>query len=105
MIADHARKDSPPGSVSWKLIEDSVKKGTLLDKHEYVIGSLGGQSRPAGSSRRGKGTRTPFSQQDDQILLKWVACIVEIGHQQRGKLGYECLEHKVGRPPAQLVHG
>ncbi|AEO63969.1 uncharacterized protein THITE_2037256 [Thermothielavioides terrestris NRRL 8126] len=37
LIADHARKDTPAGSVSWKYVEDSVAKGELLNIEDYQI--------------------------------------------------------------------
>ncbi|KAL2166604.1 hypothetical protein VTG60DRAFT_2450 [Thermothelomyces hinnuleus] len=71
LIADHARKDCPPRSVSWKYIEDSVAKGELLNIENYRIhGTI--EPRPVGSTMPVKGTRVPFTQLDEQILVTWV---------------------------------
>ncbi|KAK7942704.1 TRF2-interacting telomeric protein/Rap1 C terminal domain-containing protein [Apiospora aurea] len=72
MIADHVRKDSPQGSYSWKWIEDSVKKGKLLDADDYLIGGKPEEQPRAGPSAPGKSTRTPFTEEDDRILMQWV---------------------------------
>ena len=37
IIADHARKDTPPGSISWKFIEQSVAKGVLEDIEDHPV--------------------------------------------------------------------
>lgn len=71
-IADHARKDAPPGSCSWKLIEDSVKYGALQLPDRYQIGPDPNIPRPAASGGLTKNTRTPFSHADDAALAKWV---------------------------------
>lgn len=67
-IADHARKDAPPGSTSWRFIEESVKNGQLEDKDEYPAGPQG-VIRPATTM-----SRTAFSAEDDQELWK---CVTE----------------------------
>ncbi|KAK8069836.1 hypothetical protein PG994_006452 [Apiospora phragmitis] len=56
MIADHVWKDAPQGSYSWKWIEDSVKKGKLLDADDYLIGG-----KPQEQAR-----------EDDRVLMEWV---------------------------------
>ncbi|KAM0286771.1 hypothetical protein ACHAQH_000791 [Verticillium albo-atrum] len=74
LIADHIRKDAPPGSYSWKWIEDSVNKGILQSKNDaaYLIGRVPEESRPVASAVPGRSTRTPFTATDDSDLIKWV---------------------------------
>jgi hypothetical protein len=73
LIADHARTDVPPGSYSWKFIEDSVKSAVLQEKENYVIGRPLNVPRVTGSSEPAKKTRTKFTEQDDDVLARWVA--------------------------------
>ncbi|KAM0426730.1 hypothetical protein ACHAPT_008046 [Fusarium lateritium] len=72
LIADHARKDVPPGSYSWKFIEDSVKNGIIQIKDKYRIGPDPDLPRPVGAKHGAKSTRTPFTKVDDANLAKWV---------------------------------
>ena len=72
LIADHARKDAPPGSYSWKLVTESVEHGIMQIKDRYHIGPKPTPPRPAGSSLPGKTSRTAFSHEDDVALVKWV---------------------------------
>ncbi|POR38302.1 Telomeric repeat-binding factor 2-interacting protein 1 [Tolypocladium paradoxum] len=72
LIADHARKDAPAGSCSWKFVTESVEHGIIQLKDHYRIGPAPGVPRQVGSSRPIKGTRTPFTHTDDVVLVKWV---------------------------------
>lgn len=77
LIADHARKDVPFGSVSWKYIKDSISEGELADIDIYRIEHpTTKKARPASAdpkmSIHTKRTRTPFTPQDDHILVHWV---------------------------------
>jgi hypothetical protein len=90
LIADPARKDTPPGSVSWKYITDSVKEGRIVDIDEYRI-SRANNPRPVGSSKPSKGTRTPFSREDDELLVNWIRQHTHHG----GNKIYQDLEEKV----------
>jgi hypothetical protein len=94
LIADHARKDSPAGSYSWKWIEDSVKSGRLLEKSSYVIKPPGSESRPSGSVPQ-KSTRNPFTPEDDAILSKFVTKHERHGLPTAGNVIYQNLEAKV----------
>lgn len=100
LIADHMRKDAPQGSYSWMWIQDSVKKGTLLDLDDYLIGSKPqeqGQARVRPSAP-GKSTRTPFTDEDDRVLMAWVIKREREGESVLGNKIYQELEVKVGRP-------
>lgn len=72
LIADHARKDAPAGSYSWKFIEDSVKYGIIQLKDRYRIGRDPELPRPVGAGGGTKSTRTPFTSAEDAALAKWV---------------------------------
>lgn len=76
VIADHLRKDAPPGSVSYKFIEEANKTGSLPDVENYRIGRAGAvtasASAPVSTARWSKSTRTKFTPQDDEILRQWI---------------------------------
>jgi hypothetical protein len=72
LIADHARKDVPLGSYSWKYITESVKAGFVQVEDKYLNGPPPGQPRSILAGSRAKKTRTPFSEHDDAILAKHV---------------------------------
>ncbi|KAK7991678.1 hypothetical protein PG988_000472 [Apiospora saccharicola] len=95
LIADHVRIDAPQGSYSWKWIQDSVKKGELLDLDDYLIGSKPqeGQAR-VGPSAPGKSTRTPFTDEDDRILMEWVIKREREGESVQGNKIYQELATK-----------
>ncbi|THV50902.1 hypothetical protein BGAL_0131g00070 [Botrytis galanthina] len=79
IIADGVRKDSPPGSISWKFIEESAKAGKLVDMEEYRCGaSERANAQPA------KSTRTPFTAEDDRILTQWVLEGERLGRKIKG---------------------
>ena len=71
LIADHARKDAPPGSYSWKLITDSVDNGIIQLKDRYRIGRDPEIPRPAAGGGLTKATRTAFTHAEDVALAKW----------------------------------
>ncbi|KAF9770650.1 hypothetical protein IL306_011764 [Fusarium sp. DS 682] len=71
LIADHLRKDVPPGSYSWKFIEDSVKNGYIQIKDKYLIGRHPDEPRLVGSRQPSKSTRTKFTPEDDAKLARW----------------------------------
>ncbi|TGO53044.1 hypothetical protein BOTNAR_0306g00070 [Botryotinia narcissicola] len=71
IIADGARKDAPPGSISWKFIEESAKAGKLVEMEEYRCGASERASERA-YAQPAKSTRTPFTAEDDRILTQWV---------------------------------
>ncbi|QSZ36126.1 hypothetical protein DSL72_007251 [Monilinia vaccinii-corymbosi] len=78
LIADGARRDTPPGSVSWKFIEESAKAGRLVDIEEYRCRA------PVGANGGVKNTRTPFTAADERLLTRWV---LEAGRRGRPTKG------------------
>jgi hypothetical protein len=77
LIADHARKDCPAGSVSWRYIDDCVAKGELVNIEDHLIHAAN-VPRPAGSTQPTRGTKVPFTKLDEQILVTWVRQSVDI---------------------------
>lgn len=73
LIADHARKDAPSESYSWKYITESVDNGIAQLTDHYRIWGHPEEARPrAGGSAPVKNTRTPFTAADDAALANWV---------------------------------
>ena len=95
VIADHARKDCPTGSISWKYIEQSAKKGALEDIEDYRAGPVTHTIREVGSSQPTRGGRTPFTAEDDRILMEWVVKAERNGASVKGNEIYKQLEAKV----------
>ncbi|KAH6610620.1 transcription factor rap1 [Trichoderma cornu-damae] len=90
LIADHARKDAPLGSHSWKFITESVNAGIAQVEDRYLIGPSPSQARrPVVAGPRAKKARTPFTEQDDAIIAKR---ILERGINTAGNKMYMELE-------------
>jgi hypothetical protein len=96
VVADHLRRDCPPGSISYTFIEQCIKQGEIVDIEDHLAGPAAGTSREAGSSRPAKTGRTPFTAEDDRLLYKWVK---DHGRKGTGLSGgnelYKQLEQKV----------
>lgn len=95
VIADHARRDSPAGSISWKYIEESVKDAELKDTEKYPAGAPAHIPRQIGSGQSTRKGRVPFTAEDDRILAKWVADAERAGLALKGNALYQQLEAKV----------
>ena len=96
VIADHARKDSPPGSISWTYIQKSVQKGRLEYEENHRAGPTLHQARAVGSTLPTRIGRTPFTAEDDRILWEWVIRAERKGVSNKGNELYKQLEAKVG---------
>jgi hypothetical protein len=73
LVADHARGDCPPGSVSYTFIDESIDKGEIQDPEKHRAGPPEGTARAPGSlSRAPKATRAAYTAEEDRILYKWV---------------------------------
>ncbi|KAF2117162.1 hypothetical protein BDV96DRAFT_598093 [Lophiotrema nucula] len=73
LIADHVRKDCPAGSISYKFIEESIKRGELQDPEDHPAGPPAGTAREAGSTARPtKIGRAAYTLEEDRILYHWV---------------------------------
>lgn len=92
IIADHARSDAPPGSLSYTFIERAIRNGEIPPEEEHQAGRPKGVARPAGSSAPVKGVRTRFTTQDDQDLYEWVKEAEARGIAVKGAELYKQLE-------------
>ncbi|ODA82294.1 hypothetical protein RJ55_00801 [Drechmeria coniospora] len=72
MIADHARKDTLTGSLSWKFVTESVHNGAIQLEDRYRIGPDPDIPRPSGSGQPTKTTRTPFTHEEDVLLARFL---------------------------------
>jgi hypothetical protein len=96
IIADRARKDCPPGSISWHWIDQSLKKGELEDIELYRAGPATNIIREVGSAQPARKGRTPFTAEDDRILRDWCVNAERKGVSMKGNELYKQLEAKVG---------
>lgn len=97
IIVDPIRKSLPAGSIAYTYIEKSVQKGQLENLADHPGGAAAGTVRMPGSSAvPKKGTRTPYTPEDDKILLKWVRDAARRGDNLKGNLLYKDLadQHK-----------
>jgi len=95
VIADHARKDCPTGSISWTYIQDSAKKGVLEELEDHRAGPASHVVREVGSRGPTRKGRTPFSAEDDRILKSWVTDGERAGISVKGNELFKQLEEKV----------
>jgi hypothetical protein len=95
VIADHARKDNPAGAISWKYVEESVKKGELEDIEDHRAGPVTHTAREVGSGGPTRKGRTPFTAEDDRILMEWVMKGERAGIAVKGNELFQQLEEKV----------
>jgi hypothetical protein len=93
LIVDHARKNAPVGAHSYKYIEQSMRKGTLEDLADHVVGPVSRTDRPVGSTTTmPKGTRSRYTEEEDQLLWNWVKPFENRGGYTAGNEIYKQLE-------------
>lgn len=98
IIADHFRKDCPPGSISYDFVHKSIAKAEILDPNDFPAGPRIGTARDPGSiARPAKGTRAAFTPDEDRILYKWAKAAQTSGVAISGNELYKKLEEKVCR--------
>ncbi|KAK4643665.1 hypothetical protein QC761_406170 [Podospora bellae-mahoneyi] len=84
---------APAGAISSKFVEDCVSKGEIVNKEEYLVAVP--TATPVGSSAPvKKGTKTPFTPKDDQMLLSWIRQKEEAGESIKGNAIYRELAAK-----------
>ncbi|TEA11942.1 hypothetical protein C8034_v007141 [Colletotrichum sidae] len=71
LIADPLRTDGPSEALSWEFVTDSIKYGIKQEEDKYKISQSPAATRPVGYSKPMKGTRTPFTTEDDAALTRW----------------------------------
>jgi hypothetical protein len=100
MIADHFRRDCPPGSISYEFVTKSIREGELQDPEDHLAGPRVGEPREPGAiNRPTKGTRRAYTAEEDRILYKWVRDAVSLGGLSAGNEIYKQLEAKVCANP------
>ncbi|KAJ1325479.1 Rap1 Myb domain-containing protein [Microdochium nivale] len=90
-IADLAR-DPAPGSVSYKWIQDCLEQSTLLPKEDYTCAGGTSVPRPAAAGPTRKGTRVPFTTEEDRFLTGWVMKHEAEGFAAAGNVIFKRLE-------------
>jgi hypothetical protein len=97
-IADHVRRDCPPGTISYEFVTKSIKNGELCDPENHRAGPREGESRAPGGStyQPAKSGRTAYTAEEDRILYKWVRDSSAGGGLVSGNEIYKQLEAKVG---------
>lgn len=94
-IADHFRRECPPGSTSYEFIDKSIAKGELLDPDNFAAGPRLGTARDVGSIvHPAKGTRAAYTPEEDRQLYKWVRDAQAAGIAVSGNELYKQLEQK-----------
>jgi hypothetical protein len=95
-IADHTRKDCPPGSISYKFVEESIKQGEVQDPADHPAGPPIGEAEEAGSIHQlTKSGRAAYTAEEDRILYKWVRDAEAAGGSVSGNEVYKQLAAKV----------
>ncbi|OAR03040.1 hypothetical protein LLEC1_04275 [Akanthomyces lecanii] len=72
LVADHARKDAPSGSISWKFITESVENGVVQLPDRYKIAHAPLTPRRVASGRPVIHSRAAFTEEEDAVLASWV---------------------------------
>lgn len=97
VVADNTRTDCPPGSISWKYIDESVEKGVLQNKDDYRAGPHRDITRVVDYRMPHRLGRIPFTAEDDKELRSWVTQTERAGHSTRGNRVYKELRKKNDR--------
>ncbi|EMC99442.1 hypothetical protein BAUCODRAFT_571495 [Baudoinia panamericana UAMH 10762] len=92
IVADHVRKDCPPGSISYTFIDAAITNAQLPDPDQHRAGPIVGAVREVGSGFPGKQTKTPFTGEDDRVLWQWVERAKAQGGRVKGNEIYKQLE-------------
>ena len=92
VIADHLRKDAPPGSISYEFVDKSLRNGRLEDPADHPVGPQLGSVRGVGSSQSKRVGRVPFTEDDNRQLCQWVSRCHSEGGYVRGNELYKQLQ-------------
>ncbi|KAH7397337.1 hypothetical protein BKA66DRAFT_408698 [Pyrenochaeta sp. MPI-SDFR-AT-0127] len=102
LIADHFRKDCPPGSISYQFVDKSIQQGEIRDPEDHRCGPPLGEARePGATNRPAKGARTAYTAEEDRVLYKWVRDAEAAGGLVKGNEIYKQLGAKYPRHPWQ----
>ena len=80
---------------SYEYITKSIRAGRLEPLENHLVGQRPGSLRITGSEAPKRGTRTPFTVQDDRILYRWVT-----EHERKGS---KVLGNEIYKQLAQIV--
>ncbi|KAF1850233.1 uncharacterized protein K460DRAFT_269715 [Cucurbitaria berberidis CBS 394.84] len=98
LIADHCRRDCPPGSISYEFVDKSIEQGQIQDPEDHRCGPRVGEAREPGAlNRPAKGGRAAYTAEEDRILYKWVSDAAAAGSLASGNEIYKQLESKYPR--------
>jgi hypothetical protein len=96
IIADHFRRDCPPGSISYEFVTKSIREGRVCDPQDHLAGPPVGEAREPGALHRpAKSGRAAYTPEEDRILYKWVRDCEAAGGAVRGNEIYKQLGAKV----------
>jgi hypothetical protein len=97
LIVDHARKNAPVGTHSYKYVEQSIRNGTLEDLADHVVGPTKSTDRPVGSMiTAAKGSRSKYTEAEDQLLWNFIKPFELAGGATGGNEIYKQLEEAHG---------
>jgi hypothetical protein len=95
-IADHFRRDCPPGSISYEFISKSIEDGRLRDPEDHRAGPPESEARAPGDlTRPAKTGRVNYTPEEDRVCYKWVRDCVANGGSAHGNEIYKQLEVNV----------
>jgi hypothetical protein len=95
-IADHFRRDCPPGSISYEFVSKSIDDGRLRDPEDHRAGPPESEARAPGDlTRPAKTGRVNYTPEEDRICYKWVRDCVANGGSAHGNEIYKQLEAQV----------
>ncbi|USP79554.1 E3 SUMO-protein ligase nse2 [Curvularia clavata] len=98
LIADHFRRDAPPGSVSYEFVEKSIKQGELRDPQDHPAGPPLGEAREPGATHQPtKSGRAAYTAEEDRILYNWTRDAEARGDSVSGNEIYKKLGEKYPR--------
>ncbi|KAK4444699.1 TRF2-interacting telomeric protein/Rap1 C terminal domain-containing protein [Podospora aff. communis PSN243] len=89
-IGDHARKDAPPGFVSWKYIADSIQCANLCNIDDYKIG--GNAPRPVGGPQPQRSTRSRFTADEDKRITQWIVREIDLRRRSMAEIYQKAAE-------------
>jgi hypothetical protein len=95
-IADHFRRDCPPGTISYEFVLKSIQDGRLRDPEDHPAGPPEGEARVPGDVHRpARSIRVAYTPEEDVVCYKWVRDCVAQGSSAGGNEIYKQLEAKV----------
>lgn len=92
-LVDHTRKNQPVGAYSYRYVELSIRRGQLENLADHAVGVATRVARPVGSTTTApKGSRVPYTEEDDQFLWNWMKPFEDSGGAYKGNEIYKQIE-------------